>query len=85
MQLTKHLDRIYQLVLDRADPARIRGHIELIREQVEAVTKVEAKLRKQIARDKILHAQQVAQLEKEHAAEMLNFSQLYLSRHSHDT
>ena len=36
MKLTEHLDRIYQLIIDSADPAKVRGHIELIRDQVEA-------------------------------------------------
>jgi hypothetical protein len=84
MELTDHLDRIYQLVLDRADPARIRGHIELIREQVEAVAKIEAKLRKQIARDKKLHAEEMAKLEKEHAAEVNNLCLLYVHRQPPD-
>jgi len=64
MKLTQHLDRIYQLVLDRADPAKVRGHIELIREQVEAVAKIESNLRKEIARKDKLHVKKVAQITK---------------------
>jgi len=70
MKLTKHLDKIYQLVLDRADPAEVRGQIEFIRDQVDAAGKVEAKLRKQIARDKKSHAKEIARLKDSHATEI---------------
>lgn len=68
MKLTEHLDRIYQLVIDRADPAKVRGHIELIRDQVEAVSKIEAQLRKEITRKSKLHAKEMAQITKSYAA-----------------
>jgi uncharacterized protein involved in exopolysaccharide biosynthesis len=68
MKLTEHLDRIFQLVLDRADPAKVRGHIELIRDQVDAVAKIEAQLRKQIARDKKSHAKEMAKITQDYAA-----------------
>ena len=77
MKLTDHLDRIYQLVLDRADPAKVRGHIELIRDQVEAVAKIEAQLRKEIARKDKLHAKEVAQMAKVHADEISKLTQSY--------
>ena len=67
MKLDKHLDIIYQLVLDRADPAKVRGHIELIRDQVEAADKIEAQLRKQITRDKKLHAKELAKITEDYA------------------
>jgi low affinity Fe/Cu permease len=67
MKLTEHLDKIYQLVLDRADPAKVRVHIELIRDQTDAAGKIEAKLRKQIARDKKSHVKEVAALKNENA------------------
>ncbi len=68
MKLTEHLDRIYRLVLDRADPAKVRVHIEIIRDQVEAAEKIEAELRKQIAREKKLHAKEKAAINQEFAA-----------------
>ena len=68
MKLTQHLDRISQLVLERADPAKVREHIELVRDQVDAAEKLAGKLRKQIARDKKSRATEVAGLKTEQAA-----------------
>lgn len=73
MKLTQHLDRVYQLVLDRADPAKVREHIELVRDQVDAADKVEAKLRRQIARDKKSHAKEMVRLKSEQAATIAKF------------
>jgi len=39
MKITDHLDTIEKLVLDRVSPAEIRGHIQAIREQLEAYQK----------------------------------------------
>jgi cell division protein FtsB len=36
MKITKHLEQIEKLVLNRASPAKIRGHIHAIYEQLEA-------------------------------------------------
>ena len=36
MRITEHLDAMEKLVIDRASPAEIRGHIVFIRDQMEA-------------------------------------------------
>jgi hypothetical protein len=36
MTITEELDQIDKLVVERADPAKIRGHIQAIRDQLEA-------------------------------------------------
>ena len=44
MKITEHLDHIEKLVLDRAPPAEIRGHIQSIRDQLEAYEKEAQKM-----------------------------------------
>ena len=53
MKITKRLDLIEKLILDRAEPAKIRDHVISIREQLEAYesdAKKIADLKKEIAK-----------------------------------
>ena len=67
MNLTKHLDLIVKLALDRADPAKIRDQVEFIRDQIDAAEKRNLKLLKQIARNKKSHAKEIAAVNFQHA------------------
>src|SRR5258708_36238324 len=70
MKLTQHLDRIYQLVLDRADPAKVREHVELIRDQVDASDTVQANLRKQLVRNKKSYKKEIIEVNQANAKEL---------------